>query len=583
MEGKLPVPDLSTSLTQHRLSDVFAWLQNGALALPELQRESVWSPAKVPDLLDSVYREYPIGIMLLWTPREADRIRCRRFDFESEQHFDTRRIAEHYLIDGQQRLTSFYLALHANGGLGVAFNIVDEEFALIDGQIRSMLDSPRKHGWYRLRELIGMAGQRDNLIGQLQREQGGLGTQTITRIVGPDGALWRLLPSRISLNFYEIQNRTYGEVADIFDRINRGTQVKPSQIVLGKLSVIYPGIIEDVEHYLESARDQHGSNFNLDFFVATLTVIAREGVTEVSKLPNEFDEGDDEELKADVEWTKTAIDRAMRFMERRLCMNTMKYIPSPRTLTCLAYLLHKFPECRGNGLASHRAAFWAARSLLIGHHGDQRLLKRDIGAMRDSDTFPHDDLERNLQSHRVKTEIQNQYDALDEVDDAISRSDTLGDFVYAMLRWKGAVSFPSLQPIQTARVPDENDDEEIERRSAPHNPVASQVAPMLQAHHIYPLGRLRHEREFSDDGWFERRKFDDIANITWILIRDNAKIGDASIEYLNDIDAETRERHFIRARSYKTGDYKRLFTDRRVMIKKALQEYLRELELKANP
>ena len=575
------MPDLSASLTEHKLSDVFAWLQNGELALPELQRESVWSPSKIPDLLDSVYRDYPIGIMLIWTPREGDQIRCRRFDFESEQHFDTQRTAKHYLIDGQQRLTSFYLALHEKGGLGVAFNIVDEEFSLIDGQIKSMLDSRRKYGWYRLRELLSMDDQRENLMSQLQREQGSVDKHAIARFAGPEGTLWRLLPNKISLGFYRIQDRSYGEVAEIFDRINRGTQVKPSQIVLGKLSTIYPGIVENVEQYLETSRDKHGSNFDLDFFVATLAVI----YTEISVLPDEFGEDDQEELKSDVEITKKAIDRALQFMDRRLFMNTMKYIPSPRTLTCLTYLLHEFSECRGNGLESHQAAFWVARSLLIGHHGDQRWYKQDIAEMRESETFPRAELEKNLRAHRVKTEIQNQYDALGDFDNAISRSDILSDFVYAMLRWKGAVSFPSLKPIQAIRVSDENDDEEVEKQSAPGNPALRDAPPMLQAHHIYPLGRLKQEFEASEDNddWFEKRKFDDMANITWILISDNAEIGDAPIEYLNDLDADRRERHFIRSRSYRTGDYRKLLTDRREMIKKALREYLSELELKANP
>jgi len=568
-------------------------MQNGELALPELQRESVWGTWKIPDLLDSIYRDYPIGVMLIWTPREGDQIRCRQFnekiDFESTKDFDTRRMAKHYLIDGQQRLTSFYLALHAKGRLGVAFNVVDEEFSLIDGQIKSMLDSPRKHGWYRLNELLGMETERDNLLSQLRREQSGvdeqklpkLDEQKLARIAGPEGMLWRLLPGKISLGFHYIKDRTYAEVADIFDRINRGTPVKMSQIVLGKLSAVYPGIVENVEEYLETSRRKHGTNFDLDFFVATLAVIVR-GYTEISVLPDVFYDEDRHDWKSDIEQTKKAIDRALEFMDRRLCMNTMKYIPSPRTLTCLTYLLHKFAVCRGDGIESHQAAFWVARSLLIGHHGDQKWYKQDIALMRDSDTFPHEDLAKNLRSHRVKTEIKNQYEMLDDMDNVISRNELLSDFVYAMLRWKGALSFPSMKPIQGVPMSaDENDDEEIEMRRVSGALGSSEDRPTLQAHHIYPLARLREEYDASDDEWFEKKRFDDMANITWITIQDNDTIADSPIEYLNEVKTETKADHFIASRSYRTGDYKRFLTDRRKMIKTALQEYMNSLESKA--
>lgn len=39
------------------------------LALPEMQRRYVWTAVKVRDLLDSLYRGYPSGAILVW---EAD-------------------------------------------------------------------------------------------------------------------------------------------------------------------------------------------------------------------------------------------------------------------------------------------------------------------------------------------------------------------------------------------------------------------------------------------------------------------------------------------------------------------------------
>ncbi len=36
-------------------------IENGRVRLPPFQREFVWSPSKVIDLVDSIYKGYPIG------------------------------------------------------------------------------------------------------------------------------------------------------------------------------------------------------------------------------------------------------------------------------------------------------------------------------------------------------------------------------------------------------------------------------------------------------------------------------------------------------------------------------------------
>src|SRR5437870_13473850 len=109
------MPDLTSGMTDKKLSEIFGWLEHGELALPELQRASVWGDEQIPRLLESVYRDYPFGIMLIWTPEAGSQIICRNFEFGEERNIHKPRAAKHYLIDGQQRLTSFYRSLHGNG------------------------------------------------------------------------------------------------------------------------------------------------------------------------------------------------------------------------------------------------------------------------------------------------------------------------------------------------------------------------------------------------------------------------------------------------------------------------------------
>jgi hypothetical protein len=45
-------------------------IEGGELRLPEMQRRYVWPATRVRDLLDSLYRGYPSGAILVW---ETDR------------------------------------------------------------------------------------------------------------------------------------------------------------------------------------------------------------------------------------------------------------------------------------------------------------------------------------------------------------------------------------------------------------------------------------------------------------------------------------------------------------------------------
>src|SRR5438874_1504542 len=50
----------------HHLPTVFRRIQSGEIRIPAFQREFAWNEGQVISLLDSVYKGYPIGSVLLW-------------------------------------------------------------------------------------------------------------------------------------------------------------------------------------------------------------------------------------------------------------------------------------------------------------------------------------------------------------------------------------------------------------------------------------------------------------------------------------------------------------------------------------
>jgi uncharacterized protein with ParB-like and HNH nuclease domain len=51
------------------LKDLIMEVENGKLGLPELQRGYVWKATKVRDLLDSMFKGYPIGYLMILNSR----------------------------------------------------------------------------------------------------------------------------------------------------------------------------------------------------------------------------------------------------------------------------------------------------------------------------------------------------------------------------------------------------------------------------------------------------------------------------------------------------------------------------------
>ena len=94
------------------LSKLRRRIESGIFAVPELQREFVWSPRKACDLLDSVYRNYPIGTILIWKA-------SRRSEGELRKHlhilpaFNSKNKHIWFLIDGQQRLSVLWHLLRS--------------------------------------------------------------------------------------------------------------------------------------------------------------------------------------------------------------------------------------------------------------------------------------------------------------------------------------------------------------------------------------------------------------------------------------------------------------------------------------
>lgn len=121
------------SVTQSAVTQLLADVRGDRIAIPELQRPFVWDSVKVRDLMDSLYKGYPVGYLITWHSVGAA---LRGGEVAAHQQI---------LIDGQQRITALRAAVaglpvvnkrYAKVRIVIAFNPVTEQFETATPVIR---------------------------------------------------------------------------------------------------------------------------------------------------------------------------------------------------------------------------------------------------------------------------------------------------------------------------------------------------------------------------------------------------------------------------------------------------------------
>lgn len=117
------------TVTNIKVGNLLSDAQIGNIAIPEIQRPFVWKKTKVRDLIDSLYKNYPVGYIITWKSPDVK--------IKDNKNSNGRLI----LIDGQQRITALSTALnkieivnsnYKKERIVISFNPITEEFKVRD-------------------------------------------------------------------------------------------------------------------------------------------------------------------------------------------------------------------------------------------------------------------------------------------------------------------------------------------------------------------------------------------------------------------------------------------------------------------
>jgi len=192
---------------QH-LPTLFRRIQTGEIRVPTFQREFAWDESQIISLLDSVYRGYPIGSLLLWEVSES----VFREETEADLPFPqtSPSYPTRFLLDGLQRLASLYGVFHrASANANPLFSVL---FSLRDQTFRHAGDEPMREDEI---PLAAMFSPKELLEHQKRLYALGDAELLIERTLALQSVFQEYMIPTVT-----ISHRNVAEVVEIFRRIN---------------------------------------------------------------------------------------------------------------------------------------------------------------------------------------------------------------------------------------------------------------------------------------------------------------------------------------------------------------------------
>lgn len=208
------------------VDNIISSIKEGEIAIPEIQRPFVWDGSKVRDLMDSLYKGFPVGYIIVWKNPDI-KLKNGKVSYGKK-----------ILIDGQQRITAIQAAVvgqyvldstYKKRRIIIAFNPIDEVFEVCNPAIQK--DSKWISDISKVFDVGFDAWEFVNnycKVNDMSGKQSEI-NKTLMRLMSIKG---------ISLGVTELsQALTIDEVTNIFIRINsQGVVLSQADFAMSKIS-----------------------------------------------------------------------------------------------------------------------------------------------------------------------------------------------------------------------------------------------------------------------------------------------------------------------------------------------------------
>lgn len=356
-----------------KVSTILDMIDIGAFALPEFQRGYVWNRDQVRSLMQSLYKRYPVGSLLVWATKSGT-AQTRGSEASNEG-------VVKLLLDGQQRITSLYGIIrgkppkffdgNAQAFTGLYFNIEDEVFEFYAPT--KMKDNPR---WINVTELmqkgIGSIISEMNAHPELSDKL----NMYIERANAVDGI------KNIDLHVEEVtgEDKTVDVVVEIFNRVNSGgTKLSKGDLALAKICAEWAEAREEMKECL-ARWEQAGFYFKLDWLLRNVnTILTGEAMFSALKR---VDAG---EFQHGLQNAEKSINYMLNVISGRLGLDHDRVVGARYAFPVMTrYIIQnggKFKDARERD----RVLYWYVHSFLWGRYAGstESVLNQDLGLIED--------------------------------------------------------------------------------------------------------------------------------------------------------------------------------------------------------
>ncbi|MGH3783236.1 MAG: GmrSD restriction endonuclease domain-containing protein [Pseudonocardiaceae bacterium] len=514
--------------TESLISQVQALL-NGQLVIPSIQRGYVWQRSQVPYLLDSLYRGYPVGALLVWKTTLDVPLRTAAITQSTPAY-----VHPAVLLDGQQRLTSLAKVVVPDAITGspldVRFDLRTQDFLNPSAvQRRDQLLVP-----------VANALQESPQFVEILRNAG----------VSPDDTEFDVYYERLkrvhgirkyAMPIITVDSDDYEEVAEIFARVNQGgRRLSKGDLVYSAIAARWPDGLDTIEAF-NSELDKRNFALDREAVLRLMGLMAGVGAHAIKLIAKEMTA---ERLKDAWAETEDALRRVVDFLANDCKIPRSAVLTSPNIAVVPAYLLHH----RKGQLADSEVALlrrWVYTAMAFSHYSNQVEGKLDIEARlthRETDEIFPELLRRASGPRSVDSPI-----APDDLTGKTANSPLFNLLYIAALRG--------------------NAKDWCANTAISAEPMSSGSA--IEYHHVFPKARVQ--------GRYGPARTNDLANLAFISGSCNRKIGaKRPADYLVELHRDRLTEQWIPGDStlWELDEFEKFLAARREAQARALNELL---------
>ncbi len=215
------------------VSAILGLIASGDIAIPEIQRPFVWKKTQVRDLLDSLYKGYPTGYLIIW---KNPNVKLKDGSVSAGKKI---------LIDGQQRVTALMTAIagipvvnanYKKERIKIAFNPFEALSEDKDAEIFAVQDQSHLKGKKWIPDVAEIFKNNFSVFSFIMKycsDNPDMDPETLDKILTNLRSIGNRLIGVIELS----ENLDIDIVTDIFIRINsKGTALSQGDFVMSKIA-----------------------------------------------------------------------------------------------------------------------------------------------------------------------------------------------------------------------------------------------------------------------------------------------------------------------------------------------------------